>query len=169
MKKLLIAALVCASLSNVCMVADANEGVQWVPKSTRVTNTEGTLFVTNCEEWISLRSYPSTAAPVLARIPLGDQVYVLDDSDGMASFAHVNYKGTTGYALYSYLTPHATLYRVVNCNEWISLRSAPSTDAGVLRRVPLGAYVRYVKNGGNGFTYVYYDGALGYVLNDYLL
>lgn len=168
MKKLLVATLVFASVSNACMVVDAGEAIQWVPKSTRVTNTEGGLYVTNCEEWISLRSYPSTDAPVLARIPLGERVDVLDDSNGMESFAHINYKGTRGYALYAYLTPHATLFRVVNCNEWISLRSAPSTEAIALRRVPLGAYVRYVKDGGNGFTYVYYDDSLGYVLNDYI-
>ena len=136
--------------------------------ATGVTNTEGGLFVVNCEEYISLRSYPSTEAPVITTIPLGDMVYVLDDSDGTAAFAHVNYRGRTGYALYSYLSAHATLYKVINCRQWVSLRSSPSTSASVLREVPLGQYVRFVRTAQNGFYYVYYDGALGYVLADYL-
>ena len=131
-------------------------------------NTEGTLYVVKCDEWISLRSAPSTDAPVITRIPLGDEVRVLDDSDGMAEFAHVNYRGMNGYALYEYLSPSSMCYRVVNCREWISLRAAPSTEATRLCIIPLGELVRHVRNAENGFTYVYYKGNLGYALSKYL-
>ena len=135
---------------------------------TQVTNTEGGLYVVNCEEYISLRTYPSTEAPVLTTIPLGDMVYVLDDSVGTDTFAHVNYRGKNGYALYSYLSPHATLYKVINCRQSISLRSDPSTSATAMRQIPLGQYVRFVRDVSNGFYYVYYEGMLGYALADYL-
>lgn len=57
---------------------------------------------------------------------------------------------------------------VVNCESWISLRSAPSADAAVITRIPLGEYVRFVKAGSNGYYYVYYKGNLGYALAEYL-
>ncbi|BAL84871.1 hypothetical protein SELR_pSRC100640 (plasmid) [Selenomonas ruminantium subsp. lactilytica TAM6421] len=139
--------------------------------STGATNTDGGMYVVNCESWISLRAYASTDAPVIAKIPLGDMVNIIDDNDPCYQkmiFAHVRYHGNTGYALYSYLTPHCTLYRVANCNEWISLRSAPSADAAVITRIPLGEYVRFVKAGSNGYYYVYYKGNLGYALAEYL-
>lgn len=134
--------------------------------STKVTNTEGGLYVVNCNESISLRSSPSVEASALAQIPLGAAVQVV--GNGTHGFAHVSYKGINGYALYDYLTPHATLYRVVNCNEYISLRNAPSTGAATLGIVPLAASVRFVKDAGNGFYYVDYRGTLGFVLSEYL-
>ncbi len=139
-----------------------------VDAATEVTNTDGGLYVVNCDEWISLRAFPDTGAAALTRIPLGDVVQVLDDSDGTAEFAHVTYRGFTGYALYYYLSPHATLYKVANCEEWISLRNAPYLTASVITRVPLGEYVRFVKHSLNGFDYVWYKGNLGFVLREYL-
>lgn len=133
--------------------------------SRSVFNTEGTLFVVKCNNYISLRSYASTSAPVLAHIPLGAEVYVID---GAGDFAYVRYNGMTGYALYSYLSPSATLYTVVNCREWVSLRSAPDSSSARITTVPLGADVRFVRSAGNGFSYVYYRGSLGYIMNDYL-
>ena len=132
----------------------------------RFLNTEGGMYVCNCNESISLRAYPSTEAEALTQIPLG--AVVQEIGGGNKVFAHVSYGGLTGYALYSYLTTYSWVYRVAYCNEYISLRNAPSTDADVLRRVPLGAHVRFVKDAGNGFYYVYYNGSLGYVLNSYL-
>lgn len=58
--------------------------------------------------------------------------------------------------------------RVVNCNEWVSLRSAPSTAAARLAAVPLGALVRECRVAGSGFVYGEYDGLWGYILLDYL-
>ena len=132
----------------------------------RFMNTEGGMYVCNCNESISLRAYPSTEAEALTQIPLG--AVVQEIGGGNRVFAHVSYGGLTGYALYSYLTPKAWFYQVVYCNEYIRLRNYPSTDADVLRRVPLGAHVRFVKDAGNGFYYVYYNGSLGYVLSFYL-
>ena len=135
------------------------------------TNTEGGMYVTNCNEWISLRSSATEDAPVLTRIPLGAKVLVLDDNDPCYKemvFAHVVYGGETGYALYEYLTSMWTMYRVVNCNESISLREAPSVDATCITQVPLGELVRFVQEDDNGFYYVAYKDQLGYVLSEYL-
>lgn len=57
--------------------------------------------------------------------------------------------------------------RVVNCRNWVTLRSHPSTSAGTVDRVPLGARVEaYYYNG--QFTECYYEGQHGYILSTYL-
>lgn len=68
-----------------------------------------TGYVVNCNEWISLREYPSTEAPRLAEIPLGAQVTVYNrfyrsGEPGIYNlFYKVTYRGIEGYALYHYI------------------------------------------------------------------
>ena len=61
---------------------------------------------------------------------------------------------------------------VVNCREWISLRSYPSTYADRLTTIPLGAYVTVyneMKFHSTGlFIKVYYRGMTGWCLRDYI-
>lgn len=59
-------------------------------------------------------------------------------------------------------------FRVVRCNEYITLRDLPSTKAEALDRVPLGATVTAFNRDENGFMRVHYAGKLGYVLEKYL-
>lgn len=59
-------------------------------------------------------------------------------------------------------------YRVVRCNEYITLRDDASTKAGELARVPLGATVTAFSRAENGFMLVNYAGKQGYVLEKYL-
>ena len=58
---------------------------------------------------------------------------------------------------------------VVNCNEWITLRSAPSTEAYGLTTIPLGEWV-WINSGyyNNGFYSAEYNGMKGYVLAAYI-
>ena len=58
---------------------------------------------------------------------------------------------------------------VVNCNEWITLRSYPSTEAASLDRIPLGEWV-WINRGyyRNGFYSAEYNGQHGYVLAHYI-
>ena len=57
--------------------------------------------------------------------------------------------------------------RVVDCEEWVSLRAAPDTASQSLAHVPLGAQV--LAYGGEGDFYrVEYAGMRGYVHADYL-
>lgn len=60
-----------------------------------------------------------------------------------------------------------TLY-VVNCRESITLRTSPSTSAGEIRQIPLGAAVSFMENASNGFYKVAYMGDTGYALASYL-
>lgn len=57
---------------------------------------------------------------------------------------------------------------VVNCRESITLRTSPSTSAGEIRQIPLGAAVSFMENSSNGFYKVAYMGDTGYALASYL-
>lgn len=58
--------------------------------------------------------------------------------------------------------------QVINCNEWVSLRAEPDSNAQRFAEVPLGetVYGFYASNG--DFTQCSYRGSLGYILNQYL-
>jgi len=58
--------------------------------------------VVNCREWITLRSYPSTEAESLDRIPLGEWVWINQGyyHDG---FYSAEYNGRHGYVLAAYI------------------------------------------------------------------
>ncbi len=56
---------------------------------------------------------------------------------------------------------------VVNCEEWVSLRSAPDTSASRLAKVPLGGTV-FECSGIDDFYYCTYEGQRGYILAKYL-
>lgn len=58
--------------------------------------------------------------------------------------------------------------KVVNCDEYVTLRSWPDTSADALARIPLGRSVSEVRQSINGFTLVGYRGQSGYVLSNYL-
>ena len=58
---------------------------------------------------------------------------------------------------------------VVNCREWITLRSYPSTEAESLAQIPLGEWVRIHRGFyRNGFYAAEYEGQEGYVLAAYI-
>ena len=68
--------------------------------------SDGTFYVTNCKEYISLRKYPKKSADVVARIPLGatlDEVYYHDGGDTTDCFVYVKYNGQYGFVLWDYL------------------------------------------------------------------
>lgn len=57
---------------------------------------------------------------------------------------------------------------VVECNESITLRDAPSVHAREIAQIPLGQAVGFIKDVGNGFYKINYDGLVGYALAEYL-
>ena len=138
------------------------------------TNVVATYYVVNCQKSITLRSEPSTSASEITQIPFGKAVGFIETADN--GFSKINYDGLVGYGLSSYLSGDKPSTRkterrwaqVVNCEEWITLRSSPSTSAGFLARIPLGAYVTYLGDAGNEFYEVEYDGKHGYALKAYL-
>ena len=110
-------------------------------------------------------------------------VYAIEDAGN--GFYMVSYRGNIGYALASYLTksniggvyasseePDGYYYgqslTIVQCKEYISLRSADSTSAKVLSKVPLYGSVYYLGTASNGFAHVLYNDTTGYVLKKYL-
>lgn len=58
--------------------------------------------------------------------------------------------------------------KVVNCDEWISLRVSPSKEAERYMAIPLGETVELVSEAANGFYKVKYQGYTGYALSSYL-
>lgn len=156
---------------------------------TTAANYSQTMFVSNCAESISLRESPSTEARALRQIPFGAPVTVLGSAEN--GFYQVIYNGMTGYSLAAYLVSYqpseserlerpagstvssnaSGTYRTmycVNCREYITLRSIPSTGGADLAHIPLGASVSYVGTAENGFYEVIYNGRRGYALAQYL-
>lgn len=142
--------------------------------STSSTTVYATCYVVNCQESITLRTSPSTKASEIRQIPLGAAVsYVGTASNG---FYKVIYNGKTGYALASYLSfsqpagfTYSTRYMtVVNCQQSITLRTAPTTKASEICQMPLGSVVEYLGPAENGFLAVAYNGRVGYALANYL-
>ena len=156
---------------------------------TTAANYSQTMFVSNCAESISLRESPSTEARALRQIPFGAPVTVLESAEN--GFYKVIYNGMTGYSLAAYLVSYqpseserlerpagstvssntSGTYRTmycVNCREYITLRSIPSTGGADLAHIPLGASVSYVGTAENGFYEVIYNGRRGYALAQYL-
>ena len=131
----------------------------------------GYMRVTNCQDWVSLRSSASTSASRVAKVPLGAYVEAYYYN---SEFTECFYNGMHGYILSTYLSTSASSssgylgkMRVSNCNEFVTLRSSPSTSASAVTRVALGEIVdAYYYNG--TFTKCYYNGMSGYILSQYL-
>ena len=147
----------------------------------------GTMTVVNCRNWVTLREEASTKADTVTRIPLGENV---DAYAYNSRFAECYYCGLHGYVLLDYLSDgiardyqryergdsieQNTDYdnylgwkRIVNCENWVTLRASASTKADTVTRIPLGEYVEAYKYN-EEFAECYYNGMHGYVLNKYL-
>ena len=71
---------------------------------------EGTMQIVNCQDWVSLRSAPSTQAERLAQVPLG--AYVTGEYDPYSDFSPCSYGGVSGYILNQYLDVPALVAQV---------------------------------------------------------
>jgi len=130
-------------------------------------------YVSFCEESISMRQYPSTAAAPMYQIPIGARVDYMMREKG--DFIFVAYRGATGYVLKEYLLNSdympalpGEMLRVVNCEMDVSLRHSPYLDAITLDKIPLGDTVEFLGLSANEYAYVSYRGQTGYVLAYYL-
>ena len=112
MKKFLVMAFVCLGIFSVNFSANAAEKIDSELDFQQMnTGAYREAIVVNCNEWISLREYPSTSAPRLAKIPLGTSVRVyegyLSDASNEESpqngFVQTFYGGMVGWCLVSYL------------------------------------------------------------------
>lgn len=58
--------------------------------------------------------------------------------------------------------------KVVNCQEWVSLREQPDAASECLVEVPLGAIVENCSAETKAFVYAEYNGMSGYIMAQYL-
>lgn len=136
----------------------------------------GEMRVVNCNEWVSLRSRPSTSSARIAKVPLG--AVLMECTRYSSQFIYGNYNGQWGYVLSEYLSRvpeqvtegqgYVGEMRVVNCDEWVSLREGPSTSASRIIAVPLGAIVENCAWYSSNFICCEYNGMVGYILSSYL-
>ena len=75
--------------------APASQAAQAAPAAT-------VKWVTNCKEFITLRTSPNTSASEITKIPLNASVYYLEPAAN--NFSRVTYNNQTGYVLSEYLT-----------------------------------------------------------------
>ena len=149
----------------------------------------GNQMVVDVVENVSLLDSPSSSGRVLKKVPVGAVVTSCVTAGG--NFVFCRYQGTDGYIRSQYL--HSADYtissrsssvvqkytgmypamrgpvEVVNCSEWVSLRTKPSTSAVRVARVPLGTVVEDCLQVSDTFVYCCYRGVWGYIQKDYLL
>ena len=139
-----------------------------------LADVSAVMRVVNCQEWVSLRLSPDTSSKRLAKVYLGE--LVTNCAEGPDGFVFCEYGGTAGYILGQYLSKTALPYdteilpnqMVVNCQEWVSLRSGPSDGASRLTTVPLGAIVRACYRANESYICCEYGGTRGYIASGYL-
>lgn len=131
-----------------------------------------------CQEYITLRSYPSTDADSLLRIPAGAAMEVLaHDGD----FSLVYYEGLLGYVLSEYTgsDPIETEPEIVEeiqlnkpwyyarCDEFINLREQPDLNAAIITQIPAGDTFQLLESH-DKYGLVDYRGVIGYVVLEYI-
>ena len=122
----------------------------------------------DCNEYINLRTEPSSSSESIARIPVNAQFTLLGWT---GEFALVDYKGLRGYVAAGYIQPigrfaAATIQWTPNCDEFISLRSRPGGQ-NIITKIPVGANIIFEEWCGK-YALVSYQGTKGYVLANYI-
>lgn len=158
-------------------------------------NALGEWYVTNCNEWVSLREHPDTNSKRIEKVYLNDIVQAYEYSPNANFYLCETSKGNIGFILKKYLAcvmdvPDDVYYKeldwidpwefvyddnimgeltVLNCDSWVSLREQPDTSSKRLAKVPLGdtvdAYDYYIDP---TFHVCIYKGQIGFILADYL-
>ena len=100
-----------------------------------------------------------------------DHVYTYDLDALFEKNPSSRFGVTLRYAETSYSNASAmaaSSYYIMNCDEWVTLRSAASTKASSILHIPLYSKVSYLGDAGNEFARVSYNGYEGYVLKQYV-
>lgn len=151
-------------------LSDGSSGSQ----SSSGSNYLGKMTIVNCKEFVTLRKSPSTSAATVTKVAKGQKV---DAYYYNGTFCRCYYNGLEGYILSKYLGDYDSYSEssgdylgemtIVNCNDWVTLRSAPSTKASTVTRINWGETVEaYYYN--SQFAECYYMGLHGYILRKYL-
>ncbi len=127
--------------------------------------------IVNCHTSITLRKTPNITAEEVTQVPFGANVeYVRYARNG---FCEINYGDYNGYVPVTFIdepreVPVRWTAEVVDCDEYITLRTLPSTTGEALGTIPLGTEVDFITLGENYFSLVKYNGQYGFVLDSYL-
>ena len=123
-----------------------------------------------CNEYVTLRSKADTSSRGICTVDIGEVVMA---SSYNSQFSYCCYNGKFGYILNRYLSSNIQpwsegTFHIGNCNEWVSLRTMPISDASVRTRIPLGAHLDqvYYHDGSytpGNFVFVRYNGMMGFV------
>ena len=147
-----------------------------VPSSDELLQDESEDEQTGVIAWIvstvsgiSLRSSASTESTVLATIPAGTQIVVLEED---ATWSRIRYNTQFGYVFSQYLTyaePSEALglRYVSTARDPLALRDAPSTEAKLLTRMERGSLVTLLSVEGD-WCYVQFGQQKGYCAARYL-
>ena len=152
--------------------------------SSGTTERVATVTLSNRNDILNLRKDPSTSSAVLAKLPHGTELAVVEDG---SSWTRVLYQGITGYVMNTYVTfsgqaqsgtdtesggssdtPAQTYAATVVLNSGtLNLRAAPNTSSAVLASIPNFAQIT-VTQLGDSWCGVSYNQINGYVKRSYL-
>jgi uncharacterized protein YgiM (DUF1202 family) len=139
--------------------------------------SEGTFYVTNCNEYISMFRMPTRDSEAVERIPLNaklDAVYYNDGGDTSGKYVYVKYNGTYGFVLWDYLTANrkeggsgSMKARQIDGCEYVNLRESPDSSSQSLVKVYEGEVVMAAPYD-DSFSYCCYNEQFGYIRSEYL-
>jgi len=112
-------------------------------------------YIYNCKEYVTLRSWPSTKAPALERVYLGEEINLLSrhvNREGDADFVLIETQHNVGYVLLNYIE----LFRG---NDWYLLMQEDTWGIGYGTITAKDPYYHTVLRSGPGIDYK----ALGYL------
>ncbi len=143
-----------------------------------VDNSTYTAFVNTSSQPLNLRSNANTSSSVIASMPKGSTVTVLDGKRQTNGFYRVSYNGKTGYASAQYISfskpvvvDNSSYSGYINTSSQpLNLRSNANTSSSVLASMPKGAAVTVLdgKRQTNGFYHVKYNSKTGYASAQYI-
>ncbi len=137
-----------------------------------VVGTTGVVNNPKATQFLNLRQYPSTAAPVVGYYYNGTLCTVLDSS--VTGWYHVTVGSAEGYFMSQYIklqgggsTSTTTAYVSTGNSGKLNLRAAPSSNASILGQYSNGTLVNVLLKG-NTFWKVSVNGATGFMMSSML-
>ena len=142
------------------------------------TTTGHIATIVNCNHSVNVRSGAGTNYSKIGTAPKNQQYACLGvSSDG--NWYQIQYTATQkGYVHKDYIKlssgtttnpsePTGQTATIVNCNEWVNVRSAATTSSALLGRADLGAEYTFLKIM-NNYAMVIYNGRVGCIHKNYV-
>ena len=151
-------------------------------------DTQSMVFKTT--DGVNFRRGPSLDDEILAALPFGTEVEVLEHDP--AGWSKVRVNGTVGYIRSDFLAvPNAdgTISAgstssagrtsssgstggsggaIMRTNDGVNLRAGPSTDSDIIRVLNVNSAVQVLEHRTNGWSRVVHEGTTGYIRSDFL-